>query len=88
MADRTRRSSLTQTFAVPDEDDIYYDPSIAPLEDPSGRTNRDALHDVCRIISHFHSDRLYDVCRLFDLSFRFGLHDIECLLDGGEIRCS
>ena len=36
MADRPRRSGLTQRFAVPDEDDIYDDPSIALLEDASG----------------------------------------------------
>jgi hypothetical protein len=38
MADRPRRSSLTQTFAVTDEDDIYDDLSIAPLEDAPGPT--------------------------------------------------
>jgi hypothetical protein len=36
MANRPRRSGLTQTSAVPDEDDIHDDPSIAPLEDTPG----------------------------------------------------
>jgi hypothetical protein len=38
MANRPRRSGLTQTSAVPDEDDIDDDPSIAPLEDAPGPT--------------------------------------------------
>jgi hypothetical protein len=33
MANRPRRSRLTQTFAVPNEDDIYNDVSIAPLDE-------------------------------------------------------
>jgi hypothetical protein len=32
MANRPRRSRLTQTFAVPDEDDIYDNVLIAPLD--------------------------------------------------------
>jgi hypothetical protein len=36
MAERPTQSGLTQTFAVPDKDDIYDDPSIAPLEGALG----------------------------------------------------
>jgi hypothetical protein len=31
---------------------------------------------------------LYDVCSPFSYIFCFGLHDIECVLDGGEVRRS
>jgi hypothetical protein len=40
MADRPRRSGFTQTFTVPDEDDIYDNLSIAPLEDAPGLRKR------------------------------------------------
>jgi hypothetical protein len=56
MADRPRRSGLTQTFAVPDEDDIYDDPSIAPLEDAPGHTeetNASSLYNTNETITAF-----------------------------------
>jgi hypothetical protein len=50
MANRPRRSGAIQTFAVPDEDDIYDDlpASIAPLEEefePIEDTNSPSLPD-------------------------------------------
>jgi hypothetical protein len=48
-------------------------------------SNRDAPLDVCRVVACFHSDYFYDVCRLLGPIFRFGLHDIQCILDGGKI---
>jgi hypothetical protein len=56
MADRPRRSGLTQTFAVPDEDDIYNDPSIALLEDASGpteETDTSGLYNTDETITAF-----------------------------------
>jgi hypothetical protein len=56
MADRPRRSGLTQTFAVPDEDDIYDDPSIAPLEDalgPTEETDTSGLYNTEETIPAF-----------------------------------
>jgi hypothetical protein len=51
-------------------------------------SNLDAPLDVCGIVPHFHFDCLYDVCSFFGYIFRFGLHDVECVLDGSGIRCS
>jgi hypothetical protein len=59
MADRPRRSGLTQTFAVPDEDDIYDDPSIAPLEDapgPAEETDTSDLYNTEETITAFFND--------------------------------
>jgi hypothetical protein len=56
MADRPRRSGLTQIFAVPDEDDIYDNPSIVPLEDAPGyteETNASSLYNTNEIITAF-----------------------------------
>jgi hypothetical protein len=55
MANHPRRSCLTQTFAVPDEDDIYDDASIAPL-DESGTaedTDNTSLIDINETIAAF-----------------------------------
>jgi hypothetical protein len=55
MANCPRRSRLTQTFAVPDEDDIYDDASIAPL-DKTGTaedTNNTNLIDINKTITAF-----------------------------------
>ena len=54
MASRSRRSGLTQTFAVPDEDDIYDNASITPLEDaprPAEETGTSSLHDINETIA-------------------------------------
>jgi hypothetical protein len=51
-------------------------------------SNLDAPLDVCRIVPHFHFNCLYDVCSLFGYIFCFGLHNVKCVLDGSEIRCS
>jgi hypothetical protein len=56
MADRPRLSGLTQTFAVPDEDDVYDDPSIAPLEDapgPAEDTDNSGLYNTNETIAAF-----------------------------------
>lgn len=56
MADRPRRSGLTQRFAVPDEDDIYDDPSIVPLEDvpgPAEETDTFGLYKTNETIAAF-----------------------------------
>jgi hypothetical protein len=56
MADRLRRSGPTQTFAVPDEDDIYDDLSIAPLEDalgPTEETDTSGLYNTSETITAF-----------------------------------
>ena len=56
MASRPRRSGLTQTFAVPDEDDIYDDPPIAPLEDalgPTEETDTSGLYNTGETITAF-----------------------------------
>lgn len=56
MADRPRRSGLTQRFAVPNEDDIYDDPSIVPLEDvpgPAEETNTFGLYKTNETIAAF-----------------------------------
>lgn len=48
MASRPRRSGLTQTFAIPNEDDIYDDASIAPLDESGSTEDTDSpgLHDI------------------------------------------
>jgi hypothetical protein len=56
MADQPRRSGLTQTSAVPDEDVIYHDPSIAPLEDslgPAEETDTLGLYNTDETIAVF-----------------------------------
>ncbi|KAF7448758.1 Dimer-Tnp-hAT domain containing protein [Pyrenophora tritici-repentis] len=58
MANRPRRSRVTQTFAVPDEDDIYDNASIAPL-DESGTaedTDNTSLIDINERIASFLND--------------------------------
>jgi hypothetical protein len=58
MANRPRRSRLTQTFAVPDEDDIYDNASITPL-DESGTaedTDNTSLIDINERIAAFLND--------------------------------
>jgi hypothetical protein len=56
MADRPRRSGLTQTFAAPNEDDIYDDLTIAPLEDalgPTEETDTSGLYNTDETITAF-----------------------------------
>ena len=56
MANRPRRSGLTQRFAVPDEDDIYDNPSIVPLEDvpgPAEETDTFGLYKTNETIAAF-----------------------------------
>jgi hypothetical protein len=58
MANRPRRSRLTQTFAVPNEDNIYDNASIAPL-DESGTaedTDNTSLIDINERIAAFLND--------------------------------
>jgi hypothetical protein len=55
MANHSRRSRLTQTFAIPDEDDIYDDASIVPL-DRTGTaedTDNTCLIDINMTIATF-----------------------------------
>jgi hypothetical protein len=63
MANRPRRSGAIQTFAVPDEDDIYDDSpaSIAPLEEeiePMIDTNSPSFSDnnINEILAAFFND--------------------------------
>jgi hypothetical protein len=58
MANRPRRSGLTQTFAVPNEDDIYDDASIAQLDEsgPTEDTDSSGLHDISETLAAFLND--------------------------------
>jgi hypothetical protein len=58
MANRPRRSRLTQTFAVPVEDDIYDDASIAPLDETGTAEDTDntSLIDINGTIAAFLND--------------------------------
>jgi hypothetical protein len=56
MANQPRQSGLTQTFTVPNEDDMYDDPSIALLEDalrPTEETNTSGLYNTDETITAF-----------------------------------
>ncbi|KAF2628304.1 hypothetical protein BU25DRAFT_458144 [Macroventuria anomochaeta] len=55
MANCPRRSHLTQTFVVPDEDDIYDDASIAPLDETrtAEDTDNTSLIDINETIATF-----------------------------------
>jgi hypothetical protein len=56
MADRPRRSGFTQTFTIPDEDDIYDNLSIALLEDapgPAEETDTSSLYNTNETIAAF-----------------------------------
>ena len=56
MADQPRQSGLTQTFTVPNEDDIYDDPLIALLEDapgPTEETNTSNLYNTKETVTMF-----------------------------------
>ncbi|KAF2829077.1 hypothetical protein CC86DRAFT_403732 [Ophiobolus disseminans] len=58
MANRPRRSRLTQTFAVPDKDDTYDDASIALLDDTGTAEDTDntSLIDINERIVAFLND--------------------------------
>jgi hypothetical protein len=58
MANRPRRSGLTQTFAVPNEDDIYDDASIAQLDEsgPTEDTDSSGLHEISETLAAFLND--------------------------------
>jgi hypothetical protein len=58
MANRPRRSRLTQTFAVPNEDDIYDDASIAPLDETGTAedTDNNSLIDINKTIAALLND--------------------------------
>jgi hypothetical protein len=58
MANRPRRSRLTQTFAVPNKDNVYDNALIAPL-DESGTaedTNNTSLININERITAFLND--------------------------------
>ena len=54
MVNRPGRSRLTQPFAVPDEDDIYDDASIVPLDETGTAEDTDdtSLVDINETICH------------------------------------
>ncbi|KAI0616173.1 hypothetical protein TUN199_11839, partial [Pyrenophora tritici-repentis] len=58
MTNRPRRSRLTQTFVIPDEDDIYDDASIAPLDETGAAedTENTSLIDINETIAAFLND--------------------------------
>jgi hypothetical protein len=58
MVNRPRRSGLTQTFAIPHEDDIYEDASIASLDElgPTKDTDSPGLHDISETLAAFLDD--------------------------------
>jgi hypothetical protein len=58
MTNRPQRSGLTQTFAIPHEDDIYEDASIAPLDEsgPTKDTDSSGLHDISETLAAFLAD--------------------------------
>ena len=58
MANRPRRSRLIQTFVVPDEDDIYEDASIAPLDETGTAEDTDttSLIDINETIAAILTD--------------------------------
>jgi hypothetical protein len=58
VANRPSRSRLTQAFAVPDEDDIYDDASIAPLDETgtAEATDNNSLIDINETIAAFLHD--------------------------------
>jgi hypothetical protein len=55
MANCPRRSHLTQTFAIPDENDIYDNASIALLDESGTAENTDntSLTDINKTIAAF-----------------------------------
>jgi hypothetical protein len=63
MANRPRRGGLTQTFGVPNEDDIYDDALITLLDEsgPTEDTNSSGLHDISETLAAFLSNLIPDL---------------------------